>query len=310
MEFFKKRAAKKAAKEQVEEAVKAADERVAKKRAAKIDEALEQAIEKQEADNPPEETLSPETESSQETIEALREVLADDPDKRIHVTAQTTVASVYSILKDETGIRVEDALGVIGAFAGHMSIRAAMNVSSVDDEARLTVLGLSNAETAICGPAIYDFLIGNPHSVFNLVGGGVQQAGGTNMPDPNLLVQTHVRTIGTESYGIPVVPEDNRLRDTPRNFLIQLWPLLESHITVFDKAPDALCAAMGVAAQDVIIQAKDAINPELAAQIVMQSAFATSSIPPAIARKAMEEATKAREKMQASQNPNEPSTSS
>jgi len=89
-----------------------------------------------------------------------------------------------------------------------------------------------------------------------------------------------VRTIGTESYGIPVVPEDNRLRDTPRNFLIQLWPLLESHITVFDKAPDALCAAMGVAAQDVIIQAKDAINPELAAQIVMQSAFATSSSHP------------------------------
>jgi len=306
MEFFKKRAAKKAAKAQVEEAVRQADERVAKKRAEKIDEALDQAIEKQEAENPSEESQSAESLSSQATIEALREALENDPDKRIHVTAQTTVAAVFSVLKDETGVRVEDALGVIGAFAGHMSIRAAMNVSSTSDEGRLTVLGLSNGETAIYGPAIYDFLIGNPRSVFNLVGGGVQLAGGANMPDPNLMVQTHIRTMGTEAYGIPVVPDQNRLRDTPRNFLTHLWPILENHITVFDKAPDALCMAMGVAAQDLIVQGKDAINPELAAEIVMQSAFATSSIPPVIARKAMDESLKAREQIQPPETPSEP----
>jgi len=83
--------------------------------------------------------------------------------------------------------------------------------------------------------------------------------------------------------------------------------MLEHHITVFEKAPAGLCAAMAVAAQDLIVQGKDAVNPEVAAQIVLQSAFATSSIPPAIARKAMDEVTKAREKLQASQPPSEPS---
>lgn len=308
MEFFKKRAAKKAAKEKVKDAVRQADERVAKKRADKRDEALDQAIEKQEAVSPPQENLSAKEQSSQATVDALREALKDDPDKRIHVTAQTTVAAVFSVLKDERGVRVEDALSVLGAFAGHMSICAAMNVSSTENEQQLTVLGLSNGETAICGPAIYDFLIGNPRSVFNLVGGGVQMAGAANMPDPNLLVQTHVRTIGTESYGIPVVPETHKLRDTPRNFLMHLWPVLEAHITVFDKAPDALCIAMGVAAQDVIVQGKDAINPELAAEIVMQSAFATSSIPPAIARKEMDEALKARAQLPTPEDSPEPSS--
>ena len=311
MEFFKKRAAKKAAKEQVEEAVKAADERVAKKRAAKIDEALEELVEKQEAEKQEAENESV-MGAPDETIEALREVLADDPDRRIHITAQTAVAAVFSVLKDEKGIRIEDALGVIGAFAGHMAIRAAMNVSEpeTEEEERLTVLKISDDETAIYGPGINTFLLTNPHSVFNLVGGGVQMAGGSKMPDPNLLIQQHERTLGTEGFGIPIVPDTHQLRTTPRSFLIQVWPMLEHHITVFEKAPAGLCAAMAVAAQDLIVQGKDAVNPEVAAQIVLQSAFATSSIPPAIARKAMDEVTKAREKMHASQPPNEPSTSS
>ena len=290
MEFFKKRAARKAAKEKVKEAVRQADERVAKKRAEKIDEALEKVVEKQEA-----ETLAAETEAPDETVEALREVLEHEPDKRITLTAQTTVAAVFSILKDETGVRIEDALGIIGAFGGHMSIRAALNVSEADNEERLTVLGLSNDETAMCGPAIYDFLITQERSIFNLIGAGVQMAGGSKLPDPTELVQKHVRTIGTDGFGIPSVPETNQLRDTPRNFLINVWPLLEAHITALEKAPDALCVAMGVAAQDLIVQGKDAINPELAAVIVMQSAFATSSIPPVHARREMDAAMNARQ---------------
>jgi len=303
MEFFKKRAARKAAKEKVEEAVRAAEERTAAKRAVKIDEALEQAIEKQEAENPIEESLTAEDEAAEDTIEALREALEDDPDKRIHITAQTAVASVFSILKDEKGIRIEDALGAIGSFAGYLSICAAMNVSdsSIEPvngdgaEERLTVLGLPNDETAIYGPGIYEFLMTRQSSIFNLVGMGVQLAGGSTMPDPSLLVQRHTRTLGTESYGIPIVPEGHQLRATPRDFLTQLWPLLESHITVFEKAPDMLCAAMGVAAQDLIVQGKDSIHPDVAAEIAMQSAFATSSIPPATARKEMEAQMKARE---------------
>ena len=290
MEFFKKRAAKKAAKEKVEEAVRQADERVAKKRAEKRDEALEKVVEKQEAEN-----LAAETETVDETVEALREVLEHEPDKRIMLTAQTAVAAVFSILKDETGIRIEDALGIIGAFGGHMSIRAALNVSESDNEERLTILGLSNGETAMCGPAIYDFLISRERSIFNLVGAGVQMAGGSQLPDPSLLVQEHVRKIGTEGFGIPTVPEAHQLRDTPRNFLIHIWPILEAHISALEKAPDALCVAMGAAAQDLIVQGKDAINPELAGLIVLQSAFATSSIPPAQARTAMDEYMKARE---------------
>jgi len=53
---------------------------------------------------------------------------------------------------------------------------------------------------------------------------------------------------------------------------------------------------MGVAAQDLIVQGKDAVNPDVAAEIVMQSAFATSSIPPATAQKAMDAAMEARAK--------------
>ena len=290
MEFFKKRAARKAAKEKVEEAIRQADERTAAKRAVKRDEALEKVVEKQEA-----ETLAAQTEAPDETVEALREVLADEPDKRITLTAQTAVAAVFSILQDEKGVRIEDALGIIGAFAGHMSIRAALNMSEAENEERITVLGLSNDETAMYGPAIDDFLISNPRSIFNLVGAGVQLVGGTKLPDPNLLVQEHVRRIGTDGFGIPRVPEGNQLRETPRNYLIHIWPLLEPHITALEKAPDALCAAMGVAAQDLIAQGKDAINPDIAAEIVLQSAFATSSIPPAIARQAMDDSMEERE---------------
>lgn len=290
MEFFKKRAAKKAAKEKVEEAVKAADERTAEKRAVKRDEALEQAIEKQDA-----EISAAETETVDETVEALREVLEHEPDKRIALTAQTAVAAVFSILKDEKGVRIEDALGIIGAFAGHMSIRAALNMSEEENQDRLTVLGFSNNETTMSGPAIYDFLISQERSIFNLVGAGVQMAGGTKLPDPMELVQRHARTLGTEGFGIPIVPDGHQLRASPRTLLTQLWPLLESHITALEKAPDALCVAMGAAAQDLIVQGKDAITPDLAAEIVMQSAFATSSIPPAQARKEMDEQMKARE---------------
>jgi len=296
MEFFKKRAARKAAKEQVKEAIRQADERVAKKRAEKIDEALEQAVEKQDAEKEALEKLSADHVSQDETIIALREALADDADKRIHITAQTAVAAVFSVLKDEKGIRIEDALAVIGAFAGHMAIRAAMNAGASGDEERLTVIAAANDESAFYGPAITDFLISLQPSLFNLVAGGVQNAGGTNMPDPNLLLQRHIRTIGTEGFGIPIIPDGNQLRATPRNFLVQLWPLLEPHITVFEKSPAGLCAAMGVAAQDLIVQGKDAVNPDVAAEIVMQSAFATSSIPPATAQKAMDAAMEARAK--------------
>jgi len=164
MEFFKKRAARKAAKEQVKEAIRQADERVAKKRAEKIDEALEQAVEKQDAEKEALEKLSADHVSQDETIIALREALADDADKRIHITAQTAVAAVFSVLKDEKGIRIEDALAVIGAFAGHMAIRAAMNAGASGDEERLTVIAAANDESAFYGPAITDFLIRNEYA--------------------------------------------------------------------------------------------------------------------------------------------------
>ena len=117
-------------------------------------------------------------------------------------------------------------------------------------------------------------------TVWSLVGGGAKKAGATALPDIVEIVQYNASSLGTPAFGLPRVPKDHETKELPSLVLRKTWVDVQGILEAQHINPIMWGWVPAMAAQKLIIQNKDKIDPSLAAKIVMESALPMSKMNP------------------------------
>jgi hypothetical protein len=100
------------------------------------------------------------------------------------------------------------------------------------------------------------------YSVGSLAAGAAQNAGCKDLPDITAIFKHVSETVGSDSFGLPRVPDGHRAGDTPINYLKALWPSVQKTAEQFCQKATELPILFGLALQEVIGMSKSARDPE------------------------------------------------
>jgi hypothetical protein len=183
---------------------------------------------------------------------------------------------------DSRGVHVDTllvAMASVGGFACQMAIREGIikTGQATEQQVFVSVKGKDGA-TYYMGDTLNDALLSGKFSFYSYAGGGVERAGGKKLPDINEIAGYVASTIGTENFGMPRYPEGHNAAETPSVWVKTLWPLHLPILQFYCASPIEWPVTYGIALQEIIVMAKDALNPELAIQMAIEAAMPMSKI--------------------------------
>lgn len=188
---------------------------------------------------------------------------------------------------DPQGIHLETALSTLGALAGfatQMGLRQALvDTGKVREDEIFVVVESLSGEKFYFGEFPNQALLATEDgrlSVWALVAGGAQAAGATHLPDLHQIVTAAAESCGTEEFYIPVVPAGHEPKARPLNALRDTWPGFRRLLDERQTDPLHWGLHFAQAAQNLIVQGKDVLEPHIAAKIVMESALRMARIAP------------------------------
>jgi hypothetical protein len=211
-------------------------------------------------------------------------------------------------LTTEKGVDAEILMVVTGALAG-FSAQHAVWETIVKPGKPIAPGGFrdvkaGNGETYYCGALATGFLapqlgaacskLGAACSMWELIARAALQAGApkSKLPDCKEIF-THVeRTVGGPDFGLPRMPEGRRLSVAPRDALNVFWPQTKLMLSRTDfpgaagvgLPPEHWPLVIGVAAQQYIAMTRDALDPIVALQLIMEAAAAMAKVDPDVVR--------------------------
>lgn len=176
------------------------------------------------------------------------------------------------------------ALGASAGFGTQMAIREGfIKTGKVPENKAFVVVQTSDNSKYFFGDFLNHGLFEGADkqiTVWSLVGGAAQKAGATTLPDIVEIVKYNADTIGTSAFGVPRLPVNHQPQELPRQVLQKTWADVRSILESKDIDPTLWGWVSALAAQKVIIQNKDKIEPAFAAKIVMESALPMSKMDP------------------------------
>ena len=189
----------------------------------------------------------------------------------------------------QRGVHVETALSSLGALAGfgcQMAVRESMVKPGLMDEAEaFDVIKSGDDEIYYNGDTLNQPLMEAPVSVLGLINEGVRQAGYHEYPDAAAIAAHVAGTLGNAAFGILTIPDKHKPLISPEASLKRFWPLLFEHIrpyyldkTVVMVEPAMLGWLFAEAAQRLIVEAKNIVEPPLAGRMAFEAAVAMSKI--------------------------------
>ncbi|QQG36542.1 MAG: hypothetical protein HYS17_01760 [Micavibrio aeruginosavorus] len=187
---------------------------------------------------------------------------------------------------DDKGVHVETLLSLLGALAGfgcQMGIRETLIKTGKAQEKDLFVI----VETKDGQKFYYGDFLNEPIfstkqgriSVWSLVGGAAQSVGAKNLPDINVIAKYYAENIGDQKFFIPQLPQNHMPRILPAESL-GYWSSTRNLQILYRVAPIHWGWTYAIAAQKLIIQSKDILDPALGAKIVMEAAVPMSKLNP------------------------------
>lgn len=233
---------------------------------------------------PKAETLDPKTEA---IFAGLRDGIAQrraaDPLIAAKVVGAEVQARIVRALTNEKGAHIESVLTALGALAGFACQMAVREVAKRHKLPRPPLVEVKTKDGGVyyMGDMLNAPLAGSPLSVWNLVAGAATRAG-SPPPDLRAIFAHAAGTLGTPQFGVPRVPSGNAPGDTPLAYLRIFWP---QNLVLFERLCDDPMhwpVACGLAAQAMIDQGNNVLDPGLAAAIVMESAIPMSKIDPGL----------------------------
>jgi len=220
---------------------------------------------------------------------ALENAQKTDPLVRAKIGSRALKDKLYNVLKssDPRGVHAETALGMLGSLAGFSCVLYALSAQRAghgkDDPGALMVVTGADGKNYIYGNLTNGPLLENEHSVWSLVAGIAQHLGSSQIPDVSEIAKHVASTAGGELFGIPRIPEGHKLADTPRGYVRALWPVVINEVKNYTTDPAEWPILFALAAQQVMQDAQQVLEPGLAAKIVMECAIPMSKIDPDLA---------------------------
>jgi hypothetical protein len=197
------------------------------------------------------------------------------------------------LTESQGGIQIQTALATLGALAGfatQMAIREHfVKPGKMAEDKAFAIIKGRDGGLFYFGDLLNEGLFRHKPgalSVYALVAGAAQQLGAARLPDIKAILAHVGGTIGTPGFGVPRLPPDQMPRALPIELLDRFWNPLRNLLVVGIKEPSQWPFVLAHAAQNVIIQGKDVIDPGLAAQIAMEAAAPMAMVDPARVRNA------------------------
>ncbi|MSQ71883.1 MAG: hypothetical protein EXR27_11435 [Betaproteobacteria bacterium] len=217
--------------------------------------------------------------------EAMRRAIAEkkktDPMIGVKIGANEVLKRLLAVMKDEHGVHIESCLAVLGAMAGYAcqhSVREEFVRSGDMPETRaFVVVDAKDGKRYFFGDLVNKPLAESRFSVWSLTAGAAQKMG-LPVPDVNEIFKHVSDTVGTDSFGVPRVPEAHRARNLPAKYLKDLWLAVHAHALEYCNYPFELPVVFGLAIQEAIVMGKQVLDPTLAVAIVMESAIPMSKV--------------------------------
>jgi hypothetical protein len=198
------------------------------------------------------------------------------------------VQMLFAELKDQSGVHAETALATLGALAGfsvQMALRETLvKRGNMPEDKVFVIAKTKTGDSFYLGDLPNEGLFGGKpgvHSVYALVGGGVQKAGAKELPDIKDIAGYVASTLGSDKFGIPRVPVDHIPHFQPIELLDKFWNPVRNFMVLNVQAPLHWPLVLALAAQKVIVMGKDSVNPAMAGKLVMETATAMAKIDPA-----------------------------
>lgn len=217
---------------------------------------------------------------------ALKEAEKTDPLVRAKMGATAVKENLYEAMKqqDNQRVHVDTALAILGSVAGFsclvMATIAHQAGHGKDDPESMVGISGADGHNYFFSKLANALLLENQHSVWALVAGMAGHLGSTSSPDVVEIVQHVAETVGGETFGIPRTPEGHGVSDTPRTYVKDFWAPMIKIAQAHTQQPADWPILFGLAIQQVMQDGREALDPGLAAQIVMECAVPMSRIDP------------------------------
>lgn len=207
-------------------------------------------------------------------LRAIEEQRKKDPLIGLKIGSQEVSQRLMNAFKSERGVHIESLIVCLGTLAGY-ACQACVRESGAS--AQLVTAQAVDGKTYFYGDVLNAPLAESKLSVWSFIAGALERLG-KPLPDVLEIFRHVTATVGTAQFGVPRMPEDKSPSDLPINYLQATWPHLYPIAKKFSASPEQLPLVFAVAIQNIIIQAKDVIDPTLAARIAMECAVAMSKV--------------------------------
>ncbi|PCD04226.1 hypothetical protein COC42_08035 [Sphingomonas spermidinifaciens] len=187
--------------------------------------------------------------------------------------------------QEGTGIRIENLLALLASVGGQQCLLPIL--AMLGGEGRpLKDVGMVQAKTEdgnvyFFGDASNRLLVESELSLISLAFGAARDCGApVSMEMIHAEMQHVASSIGDDEALFRLDLPESHAVDSPLNWAAHFSPMFVEACDLYRLPPMERAAAFGFALQRAIIEGKDAIDPMIAARIILSCAMRTSKIDP------------------------------
>lgn len=214
-------------------------------------------------------------------MRAIEEKRKEDPLVGAKVGARELVQRLLQGMGNARGVHAESLLCTLGALAGYacqVSLRSEALSRGEAANGAFQVVTDTQGRRYFFGDALNARLVEGRHSVWNVATSGLRKAGLQALPDLAPVFSHVAASVGTPDFGIPRWPQGHQAGDLPIRYVKSLWPTVMPLLRQFTPAPAEWPLLFGFALQEALRLSREVLPPEVALQIVMESAVPMSRV--------------------------------
>ena len=191
---------------------------------------------------------------------------------------------------DEAGIHIETVLSAAAACAGYQAQRAGLWLIEADQPegkafAEVKEVPTASGDVFIVSELVNQLLAGDTDAdrltVLKVVAAGGIGAGGTRLPNMTEVARRTADARGSDDYPPLSVPPEHLPEENARAALQLWWPVVTKIFSVAELGrvdPISRMLALSLMTARLIEAGKDAVAPDTAMQLAMETAFAMAQV--------------------------------
>ena len=211
----------------------------------------------------------------------------EKPLQRVQLTGRILFDLACQVVADDKGVRLENLLALLASVGGQQCIAPLLEVIAAQgrtpQDFGLMVAQAADGRTYYFGDEPNKLLVESPHSLISLAFGAARECGAPVTIDMiHAEMKLVASAVGTgDRFFDFELPERNRI-DSPANWAAHFTPRFVEACDLYRVPPLQRATAFGFAIYQAIMTGKQAIDPLIAARIVLGCAIRSAKIDPRI----------------------------